>query len=253
MSTDKLYIRVLLQFIPTQKMSIQNCDVSRRSLCTFIYGYVLCLFALTQTYLSLGPQVLILLQNMNMGSDIIGLPAFEKRNHSYCPSFSLYEQFVTAVAMHQQNPQRFSCFTLLCVSSAPLAVSPCLCLCVWCRRGAPSPHSPGSWLPAHLPPISSSLLNLINPGSPRRHHPIVDSATVIVTCFRPPWRCDPENYSSCLFPADYLLSSLLVPQVRLISARLPAYNPCTTSLHFSQPSSALHSTSVPPVPHNNLL
>ncbi len=42
--------------------------------------------------------------------------------------------------------QRFLCFPLPCISSAPLSVSPCLCLC-----GVDSlSHSPSSWLKSDL-------------------------------------------------------------------------------------------------------
>ncbi len=106
----------------------------------------------------------------------------------------------TAVAVPQQIPQ-----SSLCFQCSPLCLS--LSVSVLWGRGAPSPHSPGSWLPAHLPPISSSPLRFISPSSPPSRRQIVYSATVAVTRSRPPWRSDSENCSSCLFPAAYLLSS----------------------------------------------
>ncbi len=91
------------------------------------------------------------------------------------------------------------------VSSAPVCLS--LSVSVW--RG----HSLSSLslllmicTPATCPLITTALYQ---PHFSTRSSPDLYSATVEVTCFRPPWCGDPENYSSCLFPADYLLFSLL--------------------------------------------
>ncbi len=156
--------------------------------------------------------------------------------------------------LHGRVPAHSPAFpTPLCFQCSPVCLSLSVSVCVVRGRALPLLTLPalGSWLPAHLPPISSSPPHFINPGSPPIRHQIVYSAAVVVTCLRPPCCSDPENYSSCLFPADYLLSSLLVPQGRFTSASLPAY--LQSQRHFSQPSSPLHSTSIPPVPHNKPL
>ncbi len=127
---------------------------------------------------------------------------------------------------------------LPCFQCPPVCLS--LSVCVWCGRGASPPHSPGSWLliTCHL-----SAHRCCTAPSSRRQ--IVDSA-VVVTHFRLPWCRDPQNYSSCLFPADYLLPSFLVPQDRFTSACPPACLPAipaplqpailSSPLHLYSPS-----------------
>ncbi len=130
---------------------------------------------------------------------------------------SLIFQVKIVTAVPQQIPKHYSCFPLPCVSSAPLSVSPCLCQCV-CGVGMARPllplPAPGSWLPAHLPPISSSAVQYFCPGSSLIWCQLVDSAAVVVTRFRPPlvkrfWELLLMFLSLCLRTASHLPACLL--------------------------------------------
>ncbi len=148
----------------------------------------------------------------------------------------MFISLYTFMAVTQLIPPFLFCFPFPLFPALRLSVS----VCVGVGVAIPSSLSwlLDLWLPAHLPPISSSALQYIYPGSSLILHQIVVSTTVVLSRLQPTWM----QYSKIQYPCVFCTCTHLVTLSPRTSTLLPTCLPSCLPAYSCSPSASLAHT-----------